>query len=127
MPQHVRTPGRNGPFPDVVERVSGKLLWWLLVQCRERSKKNPAYALDGNGVCTRQLAEFAAVRVYGNRDVCVGWRRVSKRLLDVNLSRCRIHEVDTSDDVRDSVKVIVNDYRQVIGDEAVPSQDNEIA
>ena len=70
--------------------------------------------------------QSAAVGAKNHRQVRVHWRRRAECFHDVNLSRCVIEVIVTTNDMRDIHIEIVNHHRQVVGRRTVRSSNNQV-
>ena len=114
-------------MPNVREIFTFKLCGWFLSQCLQSRDEHWPHLIKWYARCARQLAELVAVRVCDYRDMDVIRRVVAEQSLQPDLARCGFHDVDAAHDFSDAFKLIVYDYGQLVGDQAVAPLDDEVA
>lgn len=72
------------------------------------------------------FAQLFAFFVYYNRDVAVGWRRVAQELLQMHLAWRGIEQIGSAHHVGDALEGIINDDGQLVGEDAIGSQNGEV-
>ena len=55
------------------------------------------------------------------------WCWITEQLLQPDLPWGRIHEIDTTDDIRNSLQVVVDNNGQLVGNQSIFAQHDEVA
>src|SRR5690606_32399578 len=80
-----------------------------------------------HGRCARLLGELLACGVHGHRHVEPARLRKAEQPLQVTMCGRRAQQVGAAHDVRDALSRVVDDYGEVVGGQAVASNDDEVA
>jgi hypothetical protein len=75
----------------------------------------------------RLLRQLLAVGIERDRYVQIRRRRIAERPLQRDLPRCRSEEIGAAHDMRDALVEIIDDDRDLVGEQAVGAPDDEIA
>ena len=120
-------PRLQSPLPDIGYPARLEFRRRSLVeklQCAEQVAFR-MLQVDTTGAMT--LTQLLAQFINRDRQMTVVRRSIAKQLLQPDLPGCGVHQVDTSYDVRDPLKVVIDHNGQLIGNQTVTAQDDKIA
>ena len=115
------------PRPYILQRAFAQVRGGLLPERGQRLYENLLRLPERHCFGTGQFAQLVAVGVSRDRYVQIVRRRVRQQPLQPDLPASRIHQIDATNDLRDALPVIVDDDREMVGNETVTAPDDEIA
>ena len=103
-------------------------LGWLVAEQREdRGSDFQSANRASMAVAPRVFAELLLRSIRQNRNVRVARRLQPEQPEQQQLARCVVQQIGAANDLRDVLCRIVDDDRELIGDDAVASKDDEVA